>query len=296
MAASATDSGRLGRAPGRADGAGRRARGARGRVAGGLRGARGLTCQRERMSDTPAPPARLPRDVTEEGDGIVVGDGAARIDVFVDFLCPFCKQFEERAARGPGPAGRRRHGQRGLPPAGLPGAAVDQPLLLAGLGGVGGGGGRRRLRRVQGRAVRGPARGERPRPRRRRARGHRRAGRPGRGRVRRGGALAGLPALDRVPDRARDRGRRVRHPVGVRGRRAGGARSRARSRLRSGGSADRVRPMVLYTCAGRKHGGSTAGPAPVRQGGQGAGRRGPRLRDQGGGRLQERAALAPRQA
>ena len=50
------------------------------------------------MSDTPAPPARLPRDVTEEGDGIVVGDGAARIDVFVDFLCPFCKQFEERAA------------------------------------------------------------------------------------------------------------------------------------------------------------------------------------------------------
>ena len=49
------------------------------------------------MSDSPTPPARLPADVTEEGDGIVIGDGPARIDVFVDFLCLFCRQFEERA-------------------------------------------------------------------------------------------------------------------------------------------------------------------------------------------------------
>jgi protein-disulfide isomerase len=45
----------------------------------------------------PQPPARIPSAATEEGDGIVVADGPARVDVFVDFLCPYCRAFEERA-------------------------------------------------------------------------------------------------------------------------------------------------------------------------------------------------------
>src|SRR6201996_4784713 len=48
-------------------------------------------------------PSRLPADVTEEGDGILIGHGPVRVDAFIDFLCPFCRQFElssgERLAR-----------------------------------------------------------------------------------------------------------------------------------------------------------------------------------------------------
>ena len=39
-------------------------------------------------------PDRLPADVTEEGDGIMIGDGPVRVDAFIDFLCPFCRRFE----------------------------------------------------------------------------------------------------------------------------------------------------------------------------------------------------------
>jgi len=39
-------------------------------------------------------PARVPANATAEGDGIVVGDGAVRVDAYVDFQCPFCRQFE----------------------------------------------------------------------------------------------------------------------------------------------------------------------------------------------------------
>src|ERR1700758_2076315 len=39
-------------------------------------------------------PSRLPADVTEEGDGIVIGHGPVRVDAFIDFLCPFCQRFE----------------------------------------------------------------------------------------------------------------------------------------------------------------------------------------------------------
>jgi protein-disulfide isomerase len=44
------------------------------------------------------PPATLPAGVTPEGDGIVLGEGAARVDAYIDFLCPFCRMFEERSA------------------------------------------------------------------------------------------------------------------------------------------------------------------------------------------------------
>jgi protein-disulfide isomerase len=42
-------------------------------------------------------PSRLPAGATREGDGIVLGAGPVRVDAFIDFLCPFCRQFEERS-------------------------------------------------------------------------------------------------------------------------------------------------------------------------------------------------------
>jgi protein-disulfide isomerase len=42
----------------------------------------------------PSVPTRLPAGVTQEGDGIVIGDGPVRVDAFIDFLCPFCRRFE----------------------------------------------------------------------------------------------------------------------------------------------------------------------------------------------------------
>jgi protein-disulfide isomerase len=49
-------------------------------------------------STTPTPPQRIPAGATAEGDGIIVSEGPVRVDLFVDFLCPFCRAFEERAA------------------------------------------------------------------------------------------------------------------------------------------------------------------------------------------------------
>jgi protein-disulfide isomerase len=45
------------------------------------------------MTD-PTVPSSLPAGVTEEGDGILIGGGAVRVDAFIDFLCPFCRRFE----------------------------------------------------------------------------------------------------------------------------------------------------------------------------------------------------------
>ena len=39
----------------------------------------------------------VPAHATPSGDGIVVGSGPVQIDAFIDFLCPFCRQFEERS-------------------------------------------------------------------------------------------------------------------------------------------------------------------------------------------------------
>lgn len=45
------------------------------------------------MTD-PTRPSRIPKNATPEGDGVIVGDGPVRIDAFIDFLCPYCRQFE----------------------------------------------------------------------------------------------------------------------------------------------------------------------------------------------------------
>jgi protein-disulfide isomerase len=36
----------------------------------------------------------LPRGVTEDKTGIAVGTGPVDVDAYIDFQCPFCKQFE----------------------------------------------------------------------------------------------------------------------------------------------------------------------------------------------------------
>jgi protein-disulfide isomerase len=47
---------------------------------------------------SPTVPTHVPAVATPEGDGVIVGDGPVRVDVFVDFLCPFCRRFELSAA------------------------------------------------------------------------------------------------------------------------------------------------------------------------------------------------------
>jgi len=39
-------------------------------------------------------PSRVPASATPDGDGIVVGAGAVPVDAYIDFQCPFCRQFE----------------------------------------------------------------------------------------------------------------------------------------------------------------------------------------------------------
>jgi protein-disulfide isomerase len=60
----------------------------------------------------PAGPGRLPAGATAEGDGVVIGHGPVRVDIFVDFLCPFCRQFE--LASGPALAKLVDDGQASL--------------------------------------------------------------------------------------------------------------------------------------------------------------------------------------
>jgi protein-disulfide isomerase len=41
-----------------------------------------------------------PQHATANRDGLVVGSGAKTVDVYLDFLCPVCRQFEESAGAG----------------------------------------------------------------------------------------------------------------------------------------------------------------------------------------------------
>jgi protein-disulfide isomerase len=40
-------------------------------------------------------PSEVPAGVTREADGIMVGHAGVTVDAYIDFLCPFCKAFEE---------------------------------------------------------------------------------------------------------------------------------------------------------------------------------------------------------
>jgi protein-disulfide isomerase len=60
----------------------------------------------------PIAPSHIPAGATQEGDGILTGDGPVRVDAFIDFLCPFCKQFE--LSSGPALAGLIAGGQISL--------------------------------------------------------------------------------------------------------------------------------------------------------------------------------------
>ena len=42
-------------------------------------------------------PPRVPDHTTADGDGVAVGTGPVVIDAYEDFLCPFCRMFEERS-------------------------------------------------------------------------------------------------------------------------------------------------------------------------------------------------------
>src|SRR5260370_26863672 len=50
------------------------------------------------MAERSAPisaPQHVPAGSGENGDGVVIGGGPAAVDIYIDFLCPFCRQFEE---------------------------------------------------------------------------------------------------------------------------------------------------------------------------------------------------------
>jgi protein-disulfide isomerase len=40
-------------------------------------------------------PGRVPAGSTPEGDGILIGSGPVQVDAFIDFLCPYCRRFEQ---------------------------------------------------------------------------------------------------------------------------------------------------------------------------------------------------------
>jgi protein-disulfide isomerase len=44
-----------------------------------------------------AAPGRVPAGATETGDGVVVGSGQVAVDAYIDFLCPYCRMFEEQS-------------------------------------------------------------------------------------------------------------------------------------------------------------------------------------------------------
>ena len=44
-----------------------------------------------------APPNQVPAGAPANGGGIVLGSGPAVVDAYIDFLCPFCRMFEERS-------------------------------------------------------------------------------------------------------------------------------------------------------------------------------------------------------
>ena len=77
---------------------------------------------------SPAAPGHIPAGATPEGDGIVVGHGPVRVDAFIDFLCPYCREFE--LASAPTLAGLVAGGRITHPAVAL----VKEPLGFDGFG------------------------------------------------------------------------------------------------------------------------------------------------------------------
>ncbi|WP_214367834.1 DsbA family protein [Pseudonocardia sp. H11422] len=46
---------------------------------------------------SPGPAMPVPRGATPSGDGVAVGGGPVAVDAYIDFQCPFCRQFEQLA-------------------------------------------------------------------------------------------------------------------------------------------------------------------------------------------------------
>jgi protein-disulfide isomerase len=46
---------------------------------------------------TVSAPSRVPAGATPEGDGVEVGGGPVPVDAYVDFQCPYCRQFEQHS-------------------------------------------------------------------------------------------------------------------------------------------------------------------------------------------------------
>jgi protein-disulfide isomerase len=42
-------------------------------------------------------PSRVPHGAAENGGGIAVGTGPVTVDAYIDFICPFCRTFEEES-------------------------------------------------------------------------------------------------------------------------------------------------------------------------------------------------------
>lgn len=41
-------------------------------------------------------PSRVPAQAPSDGDGIAVSSGPVQVDLYIDFLCPYCRMFEEQ--------------------------------------------------------------------------------------------------------------------------------------------------------------------------------------------------------
>jgi hypothetical protein len=92
-----------------------------------------------------------PAGASPSGDGLTLGSGRVVVHAYVDFLCPFCKMFDERS-RPTSTASSSRERSRSSTTRWASSPAVDEPLLVARVGGSGVG--HRQVRPLQGCAVR----------------------------------------------------------------------------------------------------------------------------------------------
>lgn len=49
------------------------------------------------LASQSAQDVNTPKNATSDGTGLVVGSGPTKVDIYVDFLCPYCNKFEKSA-------------------------------------------------------------------------------------------------------------------------------------------------------------------------------------------------------